>query len=56
MMEKKNYIVINDIKYYPVYTKNALTCFNCSLYEGIYDKCKLSNTGIKCGEDYIFTR
>ena len=54
MMEKENYIVVNGVKYYPVYAKMHLTCFNCSLYDSNNRSCKLKNTGIKCEKDYIF--
>lgn len=53
-MEKENYIVINGIKYYPVYTKNAFSCFLCSFFDSDSSSCKLKNIGIKCDVDFYF--
>ena len=54
-MEKKNYIVVNGVKYYPVYAKNVPTCFYCVFHDNFTSKCYLSNTGINCETDYFFT-
>lgn len=55
-MEKETYIVINGIKYKPVYTKNAFSCFLCSFFNSDNIKCKIKNTGIMCGTDYFFVK
>ena len=55
-MEKKNYIVINGVKYYPVVDKHVLTCDYCSFYDDDKFDCKLKKTGIKCTVNSYFVK